>query len=238
MAITLSQFVTGTVSNLSSLNVLFSSVVTGGNSLNVVTTVFSAGAGLFSTVVDSVNTAGYTARVFSTMSNASDTQAHLLIHDKLNISSGRAASTYRISVNMTASALASVCASEWTGGPHTFGSTISANGTSSGPVAGNLTASSTPALFLSAAMHNSTSVFASTATGGALYMTTVDPTNANAIANVVYDLINSSLQKNIGHSLTSSTRWLAASVVYMGLGSGGGGAALVNPWTLTLTGIQ
>lgn len=233
MAIDLSQFVTGTANNVSSLNVVFSSAITAGNSLVLSHAYFQFAAGaVFSTVLDGVNTAGYTSRMLSTMSNASDTQAHLLCHDKLNISSGRAASTYRISFNYTGgNANISVCAQEYTGGPHTFGSTASANGTSTGPLPGSLTASSTPAVFVSAAMHNSTSVFGSTIVGAGKYMTTVDPTNANQILNVVYST-NSSLTQNPGHSMTSSTRWLSGAVVYLGLGSGGTARPFVDGFTL------
>jgi hypothetical protein len=235
MAITLSQFITGTVANASSLNIVFSSAVSSGNSLVVAQSYFNSVT--FTSILDPVNNAAFVSRMLSTM--VSDTNAHLLFHDKLNLSSGRAASTYRISVNYSAAANISLCASEWTGGPHAFGSTISANGTSSGAAAGNVTASSTPAVFISGGIHNTAAaIFASTATGDGTYMTTVDPGNANQVLNVVYDVLNSSLTKNIGHSLTVSTRWLAGSVVYTGLGSGGATAGVVNPWTMCTFGVQ
>lgn len=239
MAVALSQFVTATGASVSSVSVVFSSAVGAGNTLVVLSGYFSNGNTIFSTLVDNLNTAGFVSRVFSTMSNAADTNAHLLIHDKLNISSGGAASTYRVEMRVTGTvtlAGLSFVATEWSGGPFAVGSTISANGTSSGPVAGALTASSTPALFISGGIHNSTTTFASTATGGSLYITTADPTNANQVVNVVYDKANSSLQKNIGHSLATSTRWLAASVVYTGQGAAGA-AAFIPQW-FTMMGVQ
>ena len=240
MGATINQFITGTASAVSSLNVLFSSAVSSGQSMTVLTGMFS-NPGVLNTVVDNVNAgAAFTARVNSTMSNASDTQAHLLMHDKLNLSSGAAASTYRVSVNLTNTVNISVYAATWDGGPFTFGSTASANGTSSGPQAGSQTASSTPTLFVCGAIHNgSGTLFNSTvgAGGPQTYSTTVNPTNSNQVLNVIYST-NSSLTQNPMHSMNVSTRWLAAGVVYMGLGSGGGATAVVNPWQMCMTGIQ
>lgn len=238
MAFGLSQFVTGTANNVSSVNVLFSSAITAGNSIVLSHAFFNSGSASFSTVLDPVNTAAYTGRVLSTMT--SDTNVHLLFHDKLNISSGRAASTYRISFNYTGGTVTpGVCAMEWSGGPHTFGSTASANGTSTGPQAGALTASSTPVLFVNAATHNSVgTLFNSTvgAGGPQLWMTTVDPSNANQVLNMIYSL-DSSLQQNPMHSMNTSTRWISGMALYLGLGSGGA-AAVVNPWQMGLMGCQ
>lgn len=236
MAIALSQFITGTVASASSLNVLFSSAVSSGQAIVVLTGHFASG-NTVSTVLDNVNNAGYNRRIYSTMSNAADTNAHLLIHDKLNISSGAGASTYRVSVNLSAGSALTMCASAWSGGPFTFGSTASTNGTSTGPQAGALTASSTPVLFVCGAVHNSTAVFNSTVGAGGphVFMTTADPTNANQILNVIYSL-DSSLQQNPMHSMTTSTRWLAGHVLYLGLGSGGA-AAVANPWQMGLMGM-
>jgi hypothetical protein len=74
------------------------------------------------------------------------------------------------------------------------------------------------------AIDNSTATFNSTVGAGGphVFLTTADPTNANQVLNVIYSL-NSSLQQNPMHSLNTSTRWLAESVVYMGAGGGGGG---------------
>lgn len=237
MAIALNQFITGTASNVSSANVLFSSAVSSGNSV-IILHAYTKNAGAFSTCLDPVNAAGYTQRAFSTMSNAADTNAHALIHDKLNISSGRGASTYRVSFNYTAACSPGICAMEWSGGPLVFGSTVSANGTSTGPQAGALTASSTPLLHLSVGIHNSAgSLFNSTVGAGGphVYLTTVDPSNANQVCNVIYSL-DSSLTQNLMHSMNTSTRWLSAAVVYTGLGSGGG-AAVINPWQMGLMGM-
>jgi hypothetical protein len=239
MAIALSQFVSGTAGGVSSVNVLFSSAVTAGNSIMLAAGYFASGGGApFSTLVDPVNAAGYASRIHSTMSNAADAQAHLVMHDKLNFSSGRAASTYRISLNASAAAGLTLCAMEWAGGPFTSGSTAVANGTSTGPLAGAVTASSTPAVFVCAAINNSTATFNSTvgAGGPAKYLTTVDPTNANQVLNVIYSL-NSSLQQNPMHSMNTSTRWLAGVVVYMGAG-GGGAVATGSPWQMAMMGIQ
>src|SRR4051812_33103112 len=102
MAIARSQFVTATAASVSSLSAVFSSAISSANSLVVVSGVFHTvgQAGVFSTLVDNVNAGGFTSRIFSTMT--SDTAAHLLIHDKLNISSGAGASTYRVELKYTA----------------------------------------------------------------------------------------------------------------------------------------
>ncbi len=222
MAVTLSQFAVGTGVNVSSVNVVFSSAVTAGNSIMVAHAYFRSVAGaVFSTLADPVNTAAYVSRIFSTMSNASDTAAHVLFHDKLNISSGRGASTYRISVDYANQSGVSVVAMEWAGGPFTFGSTASANGTSTGPAGGALTASSTPVLFLSGAVVNSTAQFRSTVFGTGNWVTTSDTGNAGQILNVISSTDNSSLGQTLTHAMTASTRWLAGTVVYMGLGGGG-----------------
>jgi hypothetical protein len=227
MAINLSQFVTGFGAGISSLNVLFSSAVTAGNSIMVVHAAFQS-IGTFSTVLDAVNTAGYTQRLYSTMSNASDTSAHLLIHDKLNISSGRAASTYRISINLTNNNALSMCAMEWNGGPFAFGSTLSANGTSTGPASGNLTASSSPVLFIGGAIVNSTAQFRSTVVGTGNWITTVDTANVAQIMDVVSSTSLSSLTQNLTHAMTASTRWLAGMVVYTGAGAAGTAQTFVD----------
>jgi hypothetical protein len=219
MAITISQFITGFGVSISSLNVLFSSAVTAGNSIIVSHGNFRFAT--FTSITDPVNTAAYTERIHSTMSNASDTSAHLLIHDKLNISSGRAASTYRISVNYGGNSGISICAMEWSGGPLAFGSTLSANGTSTGPASGNLTASSTPSLFIGGAIVNSTAQFRSTVVGTGNWITTVDTGNTGQIMDVVSSTSLSSLTQNLTHAMTASTRWLASMVVYTGLGAGG-----------------
>jgi hypothetical protein len=239
MAINRSQFVTATGAAVSSLSMVFANAVSSGNSIVVVAGSFSgAGSVDLSTVNDNVITAGFTQRVFSTMSDVADTSARLRFYDKLNISSGRGASTYRVNSSVTGNMNLSFCAIEYSGGPFTFGSTVSANGTSTGPLAGNLTASSTPFVIISGAIVNSTAQFASTALGGATYITTIDVANAAQITNIVDSTDNSSFVKNIGHSMTASTRWLAGSVVYVGLGSGGGGAAILSPWAMCMMGVQ
>lgn len=220
MAIARSQFVGATGNAVSSLSAVFSSAVSSGSLIVVHGCYWHAGGITLSTISDNVNGA-YTRRIYSTMSNASDTVVHLSCHDSLNISSGRGASTYRVQITLSASAQPGFCAVEYTGGPFVFGSTISANGTSSGPAAGALTASSTPTLFVSGSVHNSVGIaYRSTGLNGSTYVTTVDPTNANQVLNVVESVGNSSLQQNPGHVLDTSTRWLAASVVYTGLGAG------------------
>src|SRR5262249_7664879 len=119
MAIARSQFVTATGASVSSLSAVFSSAVSSGNLILVWGSYFNLGTATFSTVTDNVNNAGFTARMLSTMSNASDTNVHLLLHEKLNISSGAAASTYRISYNLTASGNPTFYAVEYSGGPFT-----------------------------------------------------------------------------------------------------------------------
>lgn len=237
--ISLSQFVSGTGSAISSISGVFSSAVSSGSLIVVVHGFFKTGAGVFSTITDNVNTAGFNQRMWSTM--VSDTSCMLLIHDKLNISSGAAASTYRVSLNYTGAGNPSLswCALEYRAGTFTFGSSGSSQGTSTGPRGPVLTASSTPLLIVGGAVVNSTSLFASTvaaATAGQTWITTVDPTNANQIVNVIQST-GSSLTQQLTHSMTSSTRWLAGSVLYTGQTSAGGAATGAPHWFM-LTGVQ
>lgn len=221
MAIDRSQFATATAAGVSSLNVLFSSAVAAGSLIVAHVSHFAVSAAVFSNVVDNVNNGNYTQACYSTLSNASDTQGHAILAYKANLSSGVAAgSTYRVSANFTtANGNISMCAVQYTGGPWTAGSTKSANGTSTGPAPGAFAGSSTPLLFVVNATHNSTAVFNSTINTGS-WVATVDPTNANQLL-VVGESTNSSLTQNPTFSMTASTRWLANSVVFMGLGSGG-----------------
>lgn len=222
MPIDLSQFVTGTALNVSSLNTVFSSAVSSGSLISVKIGYFagSAGAG-FSNVVDNVNANNYTVAINSTMSNASDTKAHIISAYKAGISSGVVGgSTYRVSVNSSAlGGQISICAMQFTGGAWLVGSTATGQGTSSSPAPGATTASSSPALWVAGAVHNSTSVFNSTINTGA-FVAIVDPTNANQVLCVGYST-NSSLTQNPTFGMTSSTRWTAASIIFTGLGSGG-----------------
>lgn len=223
MAIDRSQFVTAGGAAVSSLSAVFSSAVSSGSLILCLTGIWKGvGANSLSTVTDNVNTAGFASRVFSTMSNAADTSVQLIIHDKLNISSGRAGSTYRVSVNLGSGQNWNFCAMEYTGGPFTFGSTTSANGTSTGPQGAAQTASSTPVLFVSAGLYNGTgTLFNSTVVGTGSWVTTLDPSNSSAqVMNIIQSTDNSSLQQRPTHSLNVSTRWMAGTVLYTGLGAG------------------
>lgn len=235
MAIDRSQFVSATGNNVSSLSAVFSSLVTSGSLLVIFNAFFHNAGQTFTTVTDNVVAAGFTARANSTM--VSDTTANLLCHEKLNLSSGAAASTYRISVNYSAGVNTSVWAGQYTGGTFTFGSTGSSNGTSSSPRGPVQTASSTPVLFVSGAIHNSAgTLFATTAATPSIYVTTVDAANANQVINVI-ESTNSSLSQQPTHSLTTSTRWLAVTVMYTGQ-TVAGGAATGQPWHFTMLGVQ
>jgi hypothetical protein len=234
MPVDRSQFVTATGNTVSSLSAVFSSAVSSGSLILVVNAYFRSAGQTFTTVTDNVITAGFVNRINSTM--ASDTQAGIRVHEKINISSGRGASTYRISVNYNTGTNISLFAGEFTGGPFTFGSTGSSNGTSTGPRGPVQTASSTPVLFVGAAMHNSTVVFGSTALSQATYVTTVDPTNANQVLNLIQST-GSSLSQQITHSMASSTRWLAGCLLYTGTTVAAGGGVR-NPERFTMLGMQ
>jgi hypothetical protein len=232
MATNLNQFISGTVLNASSLNVLFSSAVSSGSLIVVHVGQFNGAARTFSDIVDNVNANAYTVGCNSTMT--SDTAAHAFIAYKAGISSGGAASTYRVSVNLGGSGNGGLSAGafEYTGGPWTVGSTKSANGTSSSPAPGATTASSTPVLFVMSAIQNSTATFNSTINTGA-WRVTIDPTNANQVIAIA-DSTNSSLTQNPTFGLSASTRWLANSMIFMGLGSGGAAARpFVDGFSLT-----
>lgn len=237
MAINLVQSMTAFASNATSLSQVFTGVVSSGNLITVVHGMWhGANTNTFSTITDNVNNAGFTRRIFSTMSNASDTVVHLGVYDKLNISSGAGASTYRINLAMTGIASITFCGIEWSGGPFTFGSTGSSNGTSTGPRGPIQTASSTPALFVSGAVVLSTAQFRSTVVGVGTWLTTIDTGNTAQILNVAYST-HSSLTQQLTHAMTASTRWLAGTVLYLGLGSGGA-AATRHPWQLCMGGVQ
>jgi len=235
--IDLDQFVSATASAASSLSAVFSSAVSAGSLLIAVNAYFNTGALTLSTVTDNINAASFTARMLSTM--ASDTVAHLVMHDKVVLSSGAAASTYRISVNYSGGVNASLFAVLYKGSTFTFGSTGSSNGTSTGPQGPVQTASSSPALFVSAAINNSTGVFASTVGGGspqATYVTTIDPTNLHQVLNIIQST-GSSLSQALMHSMTSSTRWLAGCLMYTGQTAAAGGTVF-RPDVFTMLGVQ
>lgn len=221
MPIDLSQFASGTFTAVSSGNVVFSSAVSSGSLIVTHVGYFRSGTPTFQTVVDNVNAGNYTVPIDSTMSNAADSNAHHIIAYKAGISSGVVGgSTYRVSANYNGSVNFSMAALQYTGGPWTAGSTSVANGTSSSPAPGATTGSSTPLLFVASALHNSTGTFNSTINTGA-WRVTVDPTNVNQVM-VVGDSTNSSLTQNPTFGMNTSTRWIAASVIFMGLGGGGG----------------
>lgn len=231
MAIDLSQFITGTFNGVSSGNVLFSSAVSAGSLIVAHFGYFNNNVTTFTSILDNVNNGNYTIGCQSTMT--SDTTAHAIIAYKTNISSGVAgASTYRVSVNMSAALVNfSLAAAQYTGGPFTVSSTKSANGTSSSPSPGAITASSTPVLFVASAIHNSTTTFNSTINTGA-WRATVDPTNSNQILTFG-DSTNSSLSQSPTFGLSASTRWLANAISFVGLGTGGATARpFVNSFTL------
>lgn len=222
MAINLSQFITGTASAVSSLNVVFSSAVSSGSLIVAHCGHFrTGGTHGVTNVLDNVNANNYTISHNSTMSNASDTGAHALIAYKLGASSGAAASTYRVSINLAdAGSAISLGAFEYTGGPWQAGSTATANGTSSSPAPGATTGSSTPLLFVASAIYNSAgTLFNSTINTGA-WRTTIDAANANQVIAIA-DSTNSSLTQNPTFGLTTSTRWLANSIIFTGAGGGG-----------------
>lgn len=221
MAIDLSQFVTAFAVSVSSLNALFSSAVSSGSLIVASIGQFANAGSALSNVVDNVNSGNYTLGIFSSMSNAADTQVHVYVAYKLNISSGVAgASTYRVSVNSSAASESmSICAMQYTGGPFTAGSTLTGQGTSSSPAPGATTASSTPAVWVSAAVHNSTMVINSTINTGK-WIATVDPTNSGQV-HVVGCSTNSSLTQNPTFSFATSTRWTAVSIIFTGQGAGG-----------------
>lgn len=236
MAIARSQFISATAGAVSSISALFSSAVTAGNLIVVLTSHFHAAGSAFSTVTDNVNNAGFTSRLLSTALTP-DSNTYLTVHDKLNISSGAIASTYRISVNWAAGSDVSVGAMEYSGGPWTFGSTGSSNGTSSGPRGPIQTASSTPVLFVSGALVQGVSLFVSTASGGGVWITTVNNANSGGQVLNLIEGTGSSLSQQITHSLNVSTRWLAATVLYTGQ-TVAGGAAIGQPWQFTMLGMQ
>jgi hypothetical protein len=233
MAINLVQFITATAGSVSSLSAVFSSAVTAGNSIIMWSGVFKALGGVgFSTAVDNVNNAGFTGRIFSTMVNASDSRATLFCHEKLNISSGAAGSTYRVEVRCNEAANnISLCATEFDGGTYTFGSTTSSNGTSTGPSGAALTASSNPAVRISGAINNSTGQFRSTVVGSGNWIATVDPTNANQVLNVIRST-QSSLTQITKHGMTASTRWLAGCVLYTAAAGGAAARPFVDGFPL------
>lgn len=235
MAIDLSQFITGTVSNVSSVNVLFSSAVSSGSLMVADLAWFHTGAAaaLLSAVVDNVNANNYTVGCNSTM--VSDTAASAVLAYKINASSGAGASTYRVSFNMTLAANLSVAARQYTGGPFTVGSTASSNGTSSSPRVVAVTASSTPVLIVMNAIINSTAQFNPSVNTGT-WRTTIDTGNVNQIFAIA-DSTNSSLTQQPTFGLTTSTRWLANALVFTGLGAGSG-AATLQSWALAMGGVQ
>lgn len=236
--VNLSQFVTATALNVSSLNVVFSSAVSSGNLIVAHVGYFNLGSVGFTSIVDNVNANNYTIGCNSTMSGAGDTGAHAIIGYKAGISSGKATgSTYRVSVNFAAALNCSMAALEYSGGPWTVGSTKSANGTSSSPSPGSMTASSTPVLFVMNAIYNASgTLFNSTINTGA-FRVTVDPSNANQVICVA-DSTNSSLTQAPTFGLTTSTRWLSNAMIFMGTGAGGGAAAVIQAWSMSMGGVQ
>jgi hypothetical protein len=240
MAIDRSQFITASATGTSSLNAVFSSAITVGNLIVVHASKWAnnvANSNIAS-ILDNQHTATYTNGCLSTMT--SDTQAQCALFYKLSVSSGGAASTYRVSLNSSGGVGdKAFCAVEYSGGPFTVGSTGSSNGTSTSPRGPSLTASSTPALFVMSATENSSAVFRDTVTAGT-WVTTLNPNNATGQILFVSESTGSSLTQQLTAGFSNvSTRWVAVSMVFKGLGSGGGGAAATGaPWTFCMTGCQ
>lgn len=233
MPINLSQFVTATATAVSSLNVLFSSAVSSGSLIVAHVGSFNAGAVSFTNVLDNVNANNYTIGCLSTMT--SDTVVHAIIAYKAGISSGAAASTYRVSANYSAAMNNfSLAAFEYTGGGWTVGSTKSANGTSSSPSPGAATASSTPVLFVMSAVYNSAGTLFNSTINTGVWRVTVDAGNVNQVLAIA-DSTNSSLTQSPTFGLTTSTRWLSNAMIFMGLG----GVAATRPFVdgFSLTGV-
>ena|ERR1041384_7445762 len=239
MAINRSQFITASATGTSSLNAVFSSAVTVGNLIVVHASKWASNVANsnIASALDNVNNGNYTVGCLSTM--VSDTQAQCALFYKLNISSGGAASTFRVSLNSSGGAGdKALCAVEYSGGPFAAGSTGSSNGTSTTPRGPSLTASSSPALFVMSATVNSTAIFRDTVTAGT-WITTVNPDNTTGQLLFTAESTGSSLTQQLTAGLSNiSTRWLAVSMVFTGAGAGGGGSALFLPPTFTLMGMQ
>lgn len=238
MGFNLSQFVSVTGGPVSSVSAVFSSAVSTGQHLIAVQAFFNTGAVTFSTITDNVNNAGFVARINSTL--VGSTADHVRIHDKLNLSSGAAASTYRLSANYSGNVGVSLCGLiyEKSGiGNSSFGSTGSSNGTSTGPRGPSMTASTSPCLFVSGATVSAVNAFVSTASASATWITTIDNPNANQPLNVIHST-NATLTQQPTHSLNASIGWVAGTVVYVGSQDGGGGGAIGRMWHMCMMGVQ
>jgi hypothetical protein len=239
MGFNLSQFVTVTGAALSSISAVFSSAVSTGSLLVAMNSYFNSGSGVFSTVTDNVNNAGFVRRIFSTL--VGSTAIHILHHDKLNLSSGRSASTYRVSVNYSAGVDLSFCALVYDksgAGNSSFGSTGSSNGTSTGCRGPGLTASTTPFLFLSGASQDASSAFNDTVVGTGSWITTINNQNFAGMPFSIIQSTGSSLAQQLTHSMNQSVAWVAGCVVYVGSQTAGGGGAIGSPWVMCMMGVQ
>jgi hypothetical protein len=231
-----SQFVTVTGASLSSASAVFSSAVSTGSLLAVLQAYFNGGALTFSTVTDNVNNAGFVLGLLST--NAASTAEHVIHHYKLNLSSGRAASTYRVSINYSGAVDLSFCALEYTGGGTiSFGSTGSSAGNSTGPRGPQLTAGATPFLQLGGATVSAApSGCNSTVVGTGAFVTTVNVANSMGQTLNVIQSTGSSLAQQLTHSISVASNWVAGTVLYTGTVTGG--AATGSPWTMCMMGVQ
>lgn len=237
MAIDLDQFVTGSVTSATSINVVFSSAVSSGSLIAVWHSQWGSVANHhFASALDNVNAGNYSVGRLSTF--AGDTSLQVVIAYKLNISSGAGASTYRVSVNSSgANGDRSLIAGVFTGGPFTAGSSGSSQGQSSTPRGPSLTASSTPPLFLAAASHVSSNAFNNTISPG-VFVEQLNPNNATGQILIAGYSTGATLSQQLTFGLSSgASSWVANDIVFMGLGAGGGAATPIYWKGRTLMGV-
>jgi hypothetical protein len=240
MAIDQSQFITGSAQATSSINVVFSSAVTAGN---LIVACWSGWGNVanhtFSSVSDKTNAGLYTNACVSTLATSTDTQCGIAY--KLNISSGGAGSTFRVSLNsLGGNADMSLIVSEFSGGPFAVGSTGSSQNAGSSICQGPaLTASSTPCLFVFNGTHASSGGAVRSSVNDGVLIAQLNANNATGqILFAGYSTNSSVTQQPAFFISTGTPGWVANTVVFTGLGTGGGAAALFKPPTFTMMGFQ
>lgn len=240
-----SQVITATGGSVSSLNALFSSAVTAGNTIVVH---YSAGgfnplstAGssvLLFDPIDNVNAGAYSTAI-STQGVFTANLGKAGICYKLAISSGAAASTYRVRFDtFSAVGFASMACYEYTN-IASFDKAVSTAAVSSSPTTVSQTATAVGNLFsaVGAPFSGSTLTARSTGLPTGMTVTIVDQNNANQLMLSGESINTSSLTVQPTFRIAASTSWMALSAIF--IASTGGGATGCGYWpSLCMVGCQ
>jgi hypothetical protein len=226
-----SQGIGATAGGVSSANLLFSSAVAVGDSIIVHLAANNSSGAI--TVVDNVNANNYTQAVKSTLVTSTNTVMQTFY--KLAVSSGAAASTYRVSMNFGASLGYGAWIGAYTNLATVSSVANSSQGTSTRVQPPSVTSSAASVLFTYIATYDDLNNFASTAVQGGTFRSLQDNANTNQTL-IVGDVITSSVTVQPGFS-KGAGGWVCHIAAFVASTSGAA-AALLNPFKFTFMGVQ